>query len=337
MNTATKTELQEIALQAATRPQSFDLSPQTFEQALTFAQYLSDSDMVPKDFKGKPGNCLIAMQWGMEIGLKPLQAMQNIAVINGRPSLWGDAVIGLARNSALCEYIIESDNETSATCTVKRRGEQEQSRTFSIQDAKTAGLWGKAGPWTQYPKRMLQMRARGFAIRDVFADVLKGLAIAEESMDTPVIQHEPREPRKMGDVERLDAPSDALLKAAYEAAAKGVSDYQAYWKSIGADGRKALHDLHASLKQTAIDADKGQPAAPVIDPADNPEAGADSKPTTDAPKVTYAIVMEKLIKAKNMDALDVAADWIGEVADPAQRSELSAKYEEFKAALESKS
>ena len=55
----------------ATR-QQFDLSPQTFEQALTFSNYLADSDMVPKDFKGKPGNCLVAIQWGMEIGLKPL-------------------------------------------------------------------------------------------------------------------------------------------------------------------------------------------------------------------------------------------------------------------------
>ncbi|MDN5536475.1 MAG: hypothetical protein L0H08_05765, partial [Comamonas sp.] len=78
----------------ALRPASqFDLSPQNFEQALTFSNYLADSDMVPKDFKGKPGNCLIAMQWGAELGLKPLQSLQNLAVINGRPALWGDAVI----------------------------------------------------------------------------------------------------------------------------------------------------------------------------------------------------------------------------------------------------
>jgi hypothetical protein len=170
-----------------TQPKSagFDLSPQTFEQALTFSQYLADSDMVPKDFKGKPANCLIAIQWGMEIGLKPLQAMQNIAVINGRPSLWGDAVIALARNSAVCEYIIEEDDGHSATCRVKRRGETEQIRTFSMDDAKLAGLVGKQGPWGQYPKRMRQMRARGFAIRDVFPDVLKGLSVAEEAMDSP--------------------------------------------------------------------------------------------------------------------------------------------------------
>ena len=62
-----------------TKTSTFDLSPQTFDQALTFSQYLADSDMVPKDYKGKPGNCLIAMQWGAEVGLKPLQALQNLA------------------------------------------------------------------------------------------------------------------------------------------------------------------------------------------------------------------------------------------------------------------
>jgi len=168
-----------------TQPKAaFDLSPQTFEQALTFSDYLAESDMVPKDFKGKPGNCLIAMQWGSELGLKPLQALQNIAVINGRPALWGDAVIAIVRGSPLCEYVIEEmDSQGSAVCKVKRRGEQEQVRTFSDMDAKTAGLLGKQGPWTTNPKRMKQMRARSFALRDVFPDVLKGIAIAEEAQD----------------------------------------------------------------------------------------------------------------------------------------------------------
>ena len=86
----------------------FDLSPQSFEQAVKFSEMLSDSDLVPKDFKGKPGNCLIAMQWGSEIGLKPLQSLQNLAIINGRPSLWGDAVLALVVGSAVCEYVVET-------------------------------------------------------------------------------------------------------------------------------------------------------------------------------------------------------------------------------------
>lgn len=326
MNALTKPE--STALQPA-KVQQFDLSPQTFEQALTFSEYLANSDMVPKDFKGKPGNCLVAIQWGMEIGLKPLQAMQNIAVINGRPSLWGDAVIALARNFPLCEYIVEEDDGRTATCRVKRRGEVEQSRSFSMDDAKTAGLLGKQGPWTQYPKRMRQMRARAFAIRDVFPDALKGLPVAEEVMDAP---------RDMGqaDVVKPEVPA-GMLAAARNAADQGVSAYQKYWKDVGADGRKTLNAEHPTLKQRAIDADKNRTTdAKVIDPNDNPEVGADSAPAAAAPVVTYAVVMEKLIKAKTADALDVAADWIGEVQDPEQRAELTGKYEAFKADLEAK-
>ena len=162
---------------------TFSLAPRDIKEALAFAEMLSKSNMVPKDFIGNPGNILVAVQWGMELGLQPMQAMQNIAVINGRPSLWGDSVIALVKASPTCEYIIEEVGDDSATCRVKRRGEPEQERSFSMADAKAAGLLGKQGPWTQYRKRMMQMRARSWALRDVFPDVLRGMPIAEEVMD----------------------------------------------------------------------------------------------------------------------------------------------------------
>lgn len=164
---------------------SFSLAPQSLDEAIRFADYLAKSTIVPKDFANNPGNILVAIQWGMELGLQPMQAMQNIAVINGRPALWGDAVIALVRSSPLCEYVYETIDGDVATCRVKRRGEDEQVRTFSMVDAKAAGLTGKQGPWTQYPKRMLQLRARAFALRDVFPDVLRGMPVAEEVMDMP--------------------------------------------------------------------------------------------------------------------------------------------------------
>ena len=128
------------------------------------------------------------MQWGAEIGLQPLQAMQNIAVINGRPSIWGDAMLALVRSSGLLDYIRKelSEDGTTATCTVKRKNEEPAVSTFSIEDAKKAGLAGKQGPWTQYPKHMLKLRARSYALRDVFPDVLKGMAIAEEEKDKEI-------------------------------------------------------------------------------------------------------------------------------------------------------
>lgn len=218
-----------------------DLGPRTFEQALTFSNYLADSDLVPKDFKGRPGNCLIAMQWGAELGLKPLQAMQNLAIINGRPALWGDAVIALVRASPLCEYVVEEDNGETATCRVKRRGEQEQSRAFGMADAKLAGLSGKQGPWTQYPKRMRQMRARAFALRDVFPDVLRGLPVAEELMDTPIERH-------MGAVEEVKPALPPYPAADFD---KNLPA----WETVIAKGKKSAADLLAMLSTKATFSD----------------------------------------------------------------------------------
>lgn len=225
----------------AIKTTTFDLSPQTFEQALTFSQYLADSDMVPKDFKSKPANCLVAMQWGMELGLKPLQAMQNIAVINGRPSLWGDAVIALVRASSTCEYVLETQTDQIATCKVKRRGEPEQERTFSMADAQAAGLKGKQGPWSQYPKRMMQMRARAFALRDVFPDVLKGLPVAEELMDTP-------QPEKA--IDPATGEIKAKEKPAYsdEAFAKNLPA----WQKLIEGGKKTADQIINNVNLIAV-------------------------------------------------------------------------------------
>lgn len=163
---------------------AFSLAPRNFEEAMKFADLMAKSDLVPKDFKDKPGNILVAIQKGYEVGLSPMAALETIAVINGRASLWGDGMLGIVQGSTVYEWIDESQSsDTSGVCTVKRKGEPPYTATFSLEDAKRAGLLGKAGPWTSYTKRMLHMRARGFALRDKFADVLKGMIAAEEAMD----------------------------------------------------------------------------------------------------------------------------------------------------------
>lgn len=166
--------------------------PATFEEAYRMANMFSASDLVPKDYRGKPENCMVAMQMGAEIGLKPMQALQGIAVINGRPSIWGDALWSLVQASPLINDCHESfdDATMTATCSIHRRGRAEPTvATFSKTDAEKAGLWNKDGPWKGYPKRMLKMRARAFAARDAVPDVLKGLCSAEEAGD--IIDVEP--------------------------------------------------------------------------------------------------------------------------------------------------
>lgn len=319
----------------APRGMGFDLSPQTFEQALKFSSMLADSDLVPKDFKGKPGNCLIAMQWGSELGLKPLQALSNIAVVNGRAALWGDAVIALVRSSPLCEYVQESDDGHTATCRAKRRGEPEQVVTFSMDDAKQAGLAGKQGPWTQYPKRMRQMRARAFALRDVFPDVLRGMPVAEEVMDTPTERH-------MGPAEVVKPEPKPYPADQFEANLPK-------WREVIQAGRKSAEDLiqfaqsrspntlFTEEQKATLGAIKPVKHAAATDVQPKGEASAPLATATsnsDAPTVTFAQVNDKLYAAKDMDALNVAADLISQVADTQQQAELNAIYETRIYALE---
>ncbi|RJQ09404.1 MAG: hypothetical protein C4558_06290, partial [Dehalococcoidia bacterium] len=165
----------------------FSLEPKSLSEAIELAKIMAGSDLVPKDFREKPGNVLVAVQMGAEVGLAPMQAIQNIAIINGRPAVWGDACLALVKASGLLVMIDESDDGSAATCVVQRRGEPNTvSRSFSMEDAKTAGLLSKDGPWRTYPRRMRQMRARAWALRDVFPDVLRGLAVREEVEDIDV-------------------------------------------------------------------------------------------------------------------------------------------------------
>jgi hypothetical protein len=192
------------------------LEPQSLKEAMGYAKLMSDSDLVPAAYKGKPGNVLIAVQMGAELGVSPMQSVQNIAVINGKPGIYGD--IGKAILLAAGFRIEEDDIEVvrknqRARCKITRPNGSAIERTFSLEDAKTAGLWSKAGPWTQYPWRQMAWRAFWFAARDGAADILKGMRGAEELLDideTRVIEAEPAGgPRRASETKALAAPTAA--------------------------------------------------------------------------------------------------------------------------------
>lgn len=159
--------------------------PKDITEAIALAKIMSESTLVPKEFQKNIANCTLAIGLGGELGLSAFQAVQSIMVVNGRPTLWGDAMPGLIRASGKMEYLDETYDEKTKTCVcrVKRVGEPEIIRTFSEADATAAGLTKKDGPWQTYRKRMLQMRARSWALRDGFADILKGLQMYEEVVD----------------------------------------------------------------------------------------------------------------------------------------------------------
>lgn len=158
--------------------------PTTLEEAWRLSGAFAASGMAPKAYGQDQNKIMVGLLAGMEVGLTPFAALQSIAVIGNNPSLWGDGALALAQASGLLEDMEETDDGVTATCRLNRKGRTTPIvRKFGMEDAKKAGLAGKSGPWSQYPARMRQMRARAFALRDGFADVLKGLHIAEEVRD----------------------------------------------------------------------------------------------------------------------------------------------------------
>jgi hypothetical protein len=188
--------------------------PNDIDQAYRLAQALAGSQMTPKAFNNDPNKILVGIIAGMEVGLAPFQALQSIAVINGNPSLWGDGALALIQGSGLLVDIEETDDGETATCRLVRKDRETPIiRSFSNAMAKQAGLLGKAGPWTQYQSRMRQMRARSWAMRDGFPDVLKGIGIAEEVRDFPPETYNDGEP-----------PAPRITRAALADHASDVAD-----------------------------------------------------------------------------------------------------------------
>lgn len=150
---------------------------------LKWSEMISKSSFCPPQFKGKPEEVLLCLQYAHEIEVSPMQALQNIAVINNKPAVYGDLMLALCIRHPDWIKFKETIGDDWAQCSVYRKGYDEPiTWKFTKQDALDAGLWG-TNVWKKYPKRMMQMRARGFALRNAFPDALNGILSVEEARD----------------------------------------------------------------------------------------------------------------------------------------------------------
>lgn len=149
----------------------------SFDDQMRMAEVMAKSGLLPKALDTKE-KVFIALQWGVELGLTPMAAATNIAVINGKPTLSADIMHAIVRNNpeyAGAEW--KQQDEQAAEVLVKRKNAN-MTETFrgyyDIEMAKRANLLSKEN-WRAYPARMLKHRALSFALRDAFPDVLAGL------------------------------------------------------------------------------------------------------------------------------------------------------------------
>lgn len=170
----------------------------SMEDMFRFATVVVNSGLAPSSFK-TPEQVIMAVQFGAEIGLSPMQALQNECVINGKVGVYGEASLAICmRDKAYEDHeewyevdkarIAEEDvipalrnkKNVVAFTEMKAKGRISVKRAFSVEDAKEAKLWGKAGPWVNYPQRMLRFKARHWAEKDCFPNALKGIPLAED-------------------------------------------------------------------------------------------------------------------------------------------------------------
>ena len=181
----TNAEAEQTIVQAAGRALGSDPAFAKYELAKRVAQSLANSTLVPDAYIGRPNDIFVAINMGSELGMEPFQAIQSIAVIEGKPCLYGDGLIGVVRASPKCKWIEEtlSEDGKTATCRTQRDGDPNPvTASYSMDDAIQAGISSKFN-WKKHPKRMLQMRARAYCLRDAYPDLLKGLGVVEERQD----------------------------------------------------------------------------------------------------------------------------------------------------------
>lgn len=268
--------------------------PQDINQAFRLAEAIHQGGMSPYGIE-TPQKIMIAMLAGMEVGLPPMAAVQSVAVINNRPCMWGDALIGVVRSSGQCEYVKEwiegEGDQMVAWCETKRRGETEPVRkSFTVDDAKKAKLWSTAdritkrskgggtyeadndSPWYKYPKRMLQMRARAWCLRDTYADILKGMQVREEVEDYQ--QHQGPDnarditPAMPSVVERLRAAQEP--QDAQEGFSHGFVHGETETLLTGQTQPEEDLFPDAAVSQTAEQDAGGDALAPTTSPASDP-------------------------------------------------------------------
>lgn len=197
--------------------------PATLDEVYRLAKGIAASGLAPKEMS-TPEQITVAILTGLEIGLPPMFAIQKIAVINGRPTIWGDALPGIlwSRGFKIREWMDGEGDGRIARCEITRPDGEKIARAFSVRDAVKAGLWSTEArvtrksrdggtyqkdndsPWFRYPERMLQMRARGYACRDGAADALGGLYLREE-VEEPMRDITPAKPEPLAIPDDLTA------------------------------------------------------------------------------------------------------------------------------------
>lgn len=196
-----------------------------FESGQRIAKALASSKLVPPQFQGQEGlaNCLVALEIAHRMRLSPLQVMQNLNIIHGRPSWSSQFIIGLinscGRFTPLQFELSGEGNNMQCTClaTEKSSGKELRGPTITMEMAKREGWSTKTGSkWQTMGDVMLRYRAAAFWSRLYIPELLVGLQTEDEIIDIePVaVSEKPSSLRELNEkikTAKQEAPDDDEL------------------------------------------------------------------------------------------------------------------------------
>ena len=161
-----------------------DLERSSLPDRLAYAQALSGAKLLPEQFRGKPSDVLLAMEWGAALGMAPMQAINSIHIINGKPGLSANALAALVRREGHRMRVTGDDKHAAASIWRKDDPEFEYTVTWTMDMAKRAGLLTGKDNWSKYPGAMLKARAQTAVVRDACPELIIGLP-GDDDTDGP--------------------------------------------------------------------------------------------------------------------------------------------------------
>lgn len=153
---------------------------QNMSAAKQLADALCATDMVPAAYKGKPANGAAAILYGDEIGLNPIQSLQNVFIVQGKPAIYARTAVALVRRHGVKVRTVSSTDE-SVTVSAERDGQVEES-TWDVARATKAGYLSNA-KYKSNPQEMLYSKAAMEVCRKIAPDVLLGIAYSGEELE----------------------------------------------------------------------------------------------------------------------------------------------------------
>lgn len=169
----------------ATRPEQKGLAIASWEDLMGRAEFFAKSQLIPTTLRGKPADVAIILQMGWELGIDPMQAINGIEVIQGKPCVKPEMALALIRARVPGAVIQIKSGPESCTVLMSRSKDDMSDAyetTWDKERARLMGLLNKDNYKNQLAT-MLKWRAVGDAARTVFPDLTKGLYVAEEMLD----------------------------------------------------------------------------------------------------------------------------------------------------------